>query len=237
MRVVRTTKNNEYTIPDDTEISTWFDEYEQNCSQQILDSLNSTGMFQSFFDNTDDLVVLDLGANIGLFSMYVQDSAKRVISVEPTPKTFNVLNKMVSGHQKIELLQGAVNDQDGEITFSINENPTINSMVNNVGEKITVDAYTFDSIMKKFNLDHIDFVKCDIEGGEVVAFNDQTLGAVADKITTWAVELHQTNANTGASWPGNLEENRQNLAALFQRHGYKTECVIHDQLFAWKDND
>jgi FkbM family methyltransferase len=235
MAHINTTKQNIHDIPDDIDITNWFADFTNNCSAQILEKLNQEGMFQPFFDNVDDLVVLDLGANIGLFSLYVQDSAKRVVSVEPTPKTFGVLNKMTAGNPKIELLQAAVGNSDGEISFYINDNPTINSMVNNVGEKITVNAYTVESIMKKFGLDHIDFVKCDIEGGEMIAFNDATLAPVADKVTTWALEIHQTNADTGAPWPGNLESNRQELARLFERHGYTTASIIHDQLLAWKE--
>ena len=51
----------------------------------------------------------------------------------------------------------------------------------------------------------------------------------------WFIEIHQTNVNE-SPWPGNLESNRQQLAELFQRHGYQTESVIHDQLFAWKQS-
>jgi hypothetical protein len=73
----------------------------------------------------------------------------------------------------------------------------------------------------------------DAAGSAAQALTDATLGSVADRVNFWFVEVHQTDVDKGP-WPGNLESNRQQLAELFQRHGYQTESVIHDQLFAWK---
>jgi FkbM family methyltransferase len=238
MSFVITTKNKKFNLPmEDAIVSDWINDSDNTKANIILDQINNERMLQPFFENAEDYVIIDFGANCGLFSLYVKDCAKRVIAVEPTPKTFNALNHFVAGRTNIETLQAAVSNTDGEISFFINDNPTINSLVNEVGEKITVQSYTFESIMKKFNLDHVDFVKCDIEGGEMLAFTDSTLAPVSDKIRTWAIEIHQTNANIGIPWPGNLESNRQQLAQLFQKHGYKTETIIHDQLLAWKNND
>ena len=235
MTHIITAKQNTHELPmDDGEVAAWFANYEVTQTHHILRQLNEERMFQPLFENAEDYVILDLGANIGLFSLYAKDVAKKIIAVEPTPKTFSMLQKLTAEESNIELLQGAAGQSDGTMTFYVNDNPTINSLVNDVGEKVTVDTYTINSIMSKFNLDYIDFVKCDIEGGEVIALTDETIGAVADKVGFWAVEVHQTNADTGAAWPGNLEDNRQAIAKLFQKHGYSTECVINDQLFAWK---
>jgi hypothetical protein len=83
------------------------------------------------------------------------------------------------------------------------------------------------------NLTTIDFVKCDIEGSEVIALTEATLDPVKDIARFWFVEVHQTDVNNGP-WPGNLEQNRQNLASIFRNAGYETEFVINDQLYAWK---
>jgi FkbM family methyltransferase len=235
MTHILTSKNVEHKLPmDDTDVAAWFDNCNVTQTHHILRQINEERMFQPLLGSAEDYVILDLGANIGLFSLYAKDSAAKVIAVEPTPKTFGMLQKLTAGSPNIELLQGAASGVDGAVTFYVNDNPTINSLVNDVGEKVTVDAFTIDSIMKKFSVDYIDFVKCDIEGGEMVALTGATIGAVADKVGFWAVETHQTNASTGAPWPGNLDSNRQELATIFQRHGYQTDFVGHDQLLAWK---
>jgi FkbM family methyltransferase len=217
----------------DREVSAWF-ETNHHSTNIILEQLNVERMLQPLFENLNDFTMIDLGANIGLFSLYAKGKARRIIAVEPTPDTFNMLKKLTANDPKIELLQGAAGGHDGQVTFFLNKETTINSIVNKVGEEITVDCYTINSIMKKFNLDYVDFIKCDIEGSEVVALTDETIGAVADKVGTWAIEVHQTNGDTGMPWPGNLEYNRQRIAQIFQRHGYTTEPIIHDVLLAWK---
>jgi hypothetical protein len=119
------------------------------------------------------------------------------------------------------------------VEFFINENSTTNSLVNRGGTSITVPASTVKGILDQHQLEWVDFVKCDIEGSESIALADDTLAPVADSIGCWFIEIHQTNIGE-QGWPGNLEQNRQNLAALFRNHGYETEMVIHDQLFAYK---
>ena len=66
-----------------------------------------------------------------------------------------------------------------------------------------------------------------------MAITDETLAPVKDIVKFWFVELHQTNNDT-VSWPGNLESNRQQIKEIFERNGYETDTVIHDQLFAWR---
>ena len=106
-------------------------------------------------------------------------------------------------------------------------------MLNRNGQETKVQCMTLETLFHMQELDHVDFIKCDIEGSEMQALNDATLGPIAHKVDFWFVEVHQTDVDK-SQWPGNLESNRQQLAELFQRHGYQTESVIHDQLFAWK---
>jgi FkbM family methyltransferase len=179
------------------------------------------------------MTVLDLGANCGLFSLYAADSCAKLISVEPTPHTFNVLQEIVKDHKNITPLQLAIGPHNEMISFYINENSTTNSMLNRYGAETQVQCMTLETLLHFQNLDHVDFIKCDIEGSEMQALTDTTLGPVADRVDFWFVEVHQTDVEENA-WPGNLGANRQQLAELFQRHGYQTEMVIHDQLFAWK---
>jgi FkbM family methyltransferase len=166
--------------------------------------------------------------------LYAQDSAKQIICLEPTPVTLGILEKLTAGIDCIKIAPVALSDSDGEITFYINENPTINSVVNQVGAEVRVQARTIETVLKEQALDWVDFVKCDIEGSEMLAITEATLDPVKDKIGSWFIEVHQTHGNTGALWPGNLEDNRQQLLAVLRNAGYSAEPIIHDQIFAWK---
>jgi FkbM family methyltransferase len=230
---IKTSKQQNYVYQSrHPDVTAWFGNPE-NYTDIILRQINEDRMYDPIFADREDMVVIDLGANCGLFSLYAADSCKKLIAVEPTPSTFNVLEEIVKDHTNITPLQLAVGPHNEMVSFFINENSTTNSMLNRNGQETQVQSMTLETLLFKENLDYVDFIKCDIEGSEMQALTDATLGPIADKVKFWFVEVHQTNVEESA-WPGNLESNRQQLAELFQRHGYQTDSVIHDQLFAWK---
>jgi FkbM family methyltransferase len=240
MNYVLANDNTRVEIPNDLAVTEYLKKYNV-ANEVVFRQLNEERMFQPLFDSAEDFTVIDLGANIGLFSLYAQGKAKRVIAVEPTPNTFSILEKITAGNPKIELLKGAASDHDGDTSFFITYEPTINSLMSKEGEEVAVKCYTIKSILDQFNVDYAEFVKCDIEGGEVLAITDETIRAVADRIGFWMIEIHQTDGHhlangghAGVPWPGNLEANRQQIVRVLERHGYTTECIEHDQLLAWK---
>lgn len=232
-RLIKTSQGQEYKYQSEhPDVQAWFNNTE-NYTDIILKQINEDRMYDPIFAGRGDMVVLDLGANCGLFSLYAADSCKKLISVEPTPTTFAVLQEIVKDHDNITPLQLAIGPHNEMISFYINENSTTNSMLDRNGTETKVQCMTLETLLHMQNLDHVDFIKCDIEGSEMQALTDATLGPIADRVDFWFVEVHQTNVSDEA-WPGNLSSNRQQLAELFQRHGYQTDFVIHDQLFAWK---
>lgn len=234
-RTIKTSQHQDFVYQSDNEnVTKWFADPE-NQTDVILKQINEERMYDPIFANRSDMVVLDLGANCGLFSLYAADSCSRLIAVEPTPNTFNMLTEIVKDHSNVTPLQLAIGPHNELISFFINENSTTNSMLNRNGQETKVQCMTLETLFHMQELDHVDFIKCDIEGSEMQALTDATLGPVAHKVNFWFIEIHQTNVNE-SPWPGNLESNRQQLAELFQRHGYQTESVIHDQLFAWKQS-
>jgi len=232
-RTIKTSQQKDFIYQSShPDVTAWFDNPE-NYTDVILKQINEERMYDPIFKDRDNMVVLDLGANCGLFSLYAADSCSRLISVEPTPNTFNVLQEIVKDHTNITPLQLAIGPHNEMISFFINENSTTNSMLNRNGQETKVQCMTLETLLHMQGLDHVDFIKCDIEGSEMQALTDATLSPIVDKVDFWFVEVHQTNVDKEA-WPGNLESNRRQLADLFERHGYKTESVIHDQLYAWK---
>lgn len=232
-RTIKTSQQQEYTYQNThPDVQAWFDNPE-NYTDVILRQINEERMYDPIFAGRTNMTVLDLGANCGLFSLYAADSCARLIAVEPTPNTFNVLQEIVKDHKQIVPLQLAIGPHNEMISFYLNENSTTNSMLNRSGTQTQVQCMTLETLLHMQGLTHVDFIKCDIEGSEMQALTDATLGPIADKVDFWFVEVHQTDIDDNI-WPGNLGTNRQQLAELFQRHGYQTDMVIHDQLFAWK---
>lgn len=118
-------------------------------------------------------VVLDVGANLGTFTRFALNrGARRVIAFEPEPtniacfkRTFK--DELESG--RVALVESAAWDHNGILDFSepSRGNSGIGSAVNGNGTPvIKVQATTIDETVAKLNLDHVDFIKMDIEGSE-----------------------------------------------------------------------
>lgn len=199
----------------------------------VLNMFNNDRFYDQFFNGWEDLTVLDIGANIGLFSLYIQDRAKVVYALEPTPVHFDILCEMTKNYSNIKPLRIALHNKDESVDFFISdENSTMNSTVNQYGKKIPVPGITLPSLLTSLNLDMVDFVKCDIEGSEMMAISDEILDSVRSKIKVWSLEVHATNAYP--THEISLHQNRDKLAHMFANHGYKTYVHRYDCLYAYR---
>lgn len=207
-----------------------------NYADIVLHQINQDRFYDQIFDGEDELTVLDIGGNIGLFTLYAQDRSKVIYPIEPTPNHFQILKDLTKDYSNVHPLNLAVSNENGTIDFYINEeNTTMNSLANKYGTKVEVQARTIKTIIDDLKLDHVDFVKCDIEGSEMVALTDETVGEVKDIVDCWFVEVHATEASTiSAQWAAALEKNRRILAAIFERQGYEVQDYRHDGLYISK---
>jgi hypothetical protein len=103
----------------------------------------------------------------------------------------------------------------------------MNSLVNNYGKEIRVPSITVESLVRQFELQVVDFVKCDIEGSEMVAITRETIEPVKGVVKAWFLEVHRTSAGTH-------EENRNVLKGVFESCGYTVELIGFDTLYAFK---
>jgi FkbM family methyltransferase len=100
----------------------------------------------------NDDSVLDIGANIGGFTIYAAKRAKKVIAIEPVNAKELQANIHLNNLQNVEVIEGALASNPG---------PVLVSWKNKEKE---VPGYTFQEIMEKTG--PIDFLKCDCEGAE-----------------------------------------------------------------------
>ena len=94
--------------------------------------------------------IIDIGANIGLFTLYAKDSASRIIAVEPTESHHYIFDKLTEDCTNVELSKVALSGEDGPITFYICEdNLTMNSLVNKKSKSVEVDGLCLESLLNK----------------------------------------------------------------------------------------
>lgn len=109
----------------------------------------------------DGDLVLDLGANMGNFTNLALSfgSSVRVIAVEPSRRLNGLFSHSVSLNgwsDRVSLVNGFIGDISGKIRDVIERDADYRSAA-------MIDEEEF---IERFSLDRIDFLKCDIEGGE-----------------------------------------------------------------------
>tara|TARA_Y100000389_G_C17457740_1_gene519347 strand:+ start:693 stop:1421 length:729 start_codon:yes stop_codon:yes gene_type:complete len=223
----------------DPEIVTHIED-EKSCAKIIMRQINTERIYDRFLKDKRDLVILDIGANVGLFTLYAKDSASRVVSVEPTPSHQHLFEKITGKYENVELAKVALSNKDEDINFYIcNYNSTCNSLVEREGDVVKVEGLTFNSLLKKNNLEHVDFCKIDIEGSEMIAITEETLKPVYDKIDRMFIEVHATYAGPDMPWEKNLIINREKIEKVLKNVGYKYEIlpsIYNDTIHVFKDS-
>ncbi len=135
--------------------------------------------------------VVDLGANIGLVTLYYarQFPTARFVCVEPLPANVALLrqNTKELGEQ-VRIVQGAVSDSAGTLTFA----PSAWSFSGKLGgggaQTLNVDAYTLAEIVTAAKLEQVDLLKVDVEGAERALFSNSPTWL--ERVNAIIIELH-----------------------------------------------
>jgi FkbM family methyltransferase len=152
----------------------------------------------SFCDLNNLNTVIDIGANVGLFSLYMlQKNCKNVICVEPTKKAFDQLNSVFKDKKNVELHKIAIHNFNGKSKIkSVQDNSTISGFISevhpythhNMNEE-EVDVVKMSDFIKNLNVDNIDLIKMDIEGVEYDVIDDMSDDNIL-KCKKYIIEYH-----------------------------------------------
>ena len=178
-------------------------------------------------------VIIDIGANVGYFSlfMFAKNRGAHIYAYEPIPKNFALLNTYQQENKALsfQIFNIAVSGNEGSISLtydsqdSFTTSASIFSRHENT-DQIDVDCVTLESIMQSNHLDRVDLLKLDCEGAEYdILYN--TSGAVFDQIEHITLEAHSGERKN---------ENVIELAKFLSGEGFK--CNVKRQLvWAWKE--
>lgn len=119
----------------------------------------------NIFDR-NDLTVVDLGCNIGTFSMYIYDKAKVIHAVDFAPNCISLLRqtKEQNKFDKIQLHQTAISGDNRIIHVSSLESTDGGNSI--YGQQDEIPTKTLATFMKEQGLETIDLLKMDVEGAE-----------------------------------------------------------------------
>ena len=128
--------------------------YVSQATQEIFEY----NIYERLFEVEEGDVVVDLGASLGPFTYSIlSKNPKQCFVVEPLSYHIDILNKNV-GQENVKIIQGAISDKKKlEITWD------------DITE--TSPTFTFKEFLDDNNINKIDFLKCDCEGGEYDVFS------------------------------------------------------------------
>ena len=122
---------------------------------------------------------LDVGANIGLLSIYAArlvGETGKVVAFEPFPSVLESLRRSVDANDlpQVSWLDVALSDREGELSFFIAECETASSLSDKPPDhcgydrEIAVRVTSLDTLVAggELELERLDFVKIDVEGEE-----------------------------------------------------------------------
>lgn len=147
-----------------------------------FDSCFGLGGYQSIFTRLQNMVnlagmkdvktAIDIGANVGFFSMLINDRfpEARIFAIEPIPRIFIALRKNFQNNDRVEFFNRAISNFNGlsEMEFD-KQNPAVSRIVdrdiNNKNNQrvIKVNTQTLDSFVEENEIDYIDILKIDVE--------------------------------------------------------------------------
>jgi FkbM family methyltransferase len=140
-------------------------------------------------------VVVDIGSNIGAFTVYAAKKAEkgRVYSYEPHPGNFELLNKNITLNKlrNTKTFRTAISKTKGKTHLSIGDWSTgTHCITNNPKSKtIKVDSIRLKDVFTENKLGSIDFLKMDCEGGEYEIFKS-TSKKYLKRIKKISLEFH-----------------------------------------------
>ncbi len=116
-------------------------------------------------------IVIDAGANLGLFTAYAACYGKKVYAFEPIPKTLELLNMTQKLYgNKINIIKKALSNRTATVKMTdieyFGQNRICRYIFDQKRRNVDVDAITLDSFVENFAIPRIDFIKADIEGEE-----------------------------------------------------------------------
>jgi FkbM family methyltransferase len=146
-----------------------------------------------------DRTILDLGANIGVFSLYASEICvqARIDAYEPFPSTYERLVTNIESNglsRRVKCFNEGVGAVNGVAAMRLDNTVSVCGRVDVLDKKdsnaVEVKISSFEDALERMEVSNVDFVKMDIEGSE----EEILLGCSPNsfkQFTRISVEIHK----------------------------------------------
>ncbi|MBF0525972.1 MAG: FkbM family methyltransferase [Deltaproteobacteria bacterium] len=186
---------------------------------------------------TDNSVILDIGANIGWYSLNLSLGRPKITihAFEPIPGTYAYLTKNLkaNGITRVTPHNFGFSNKNAVETFYFYPAGSGNASAANLTGRddvmeIKCRVQRLDDFVQAENLT-VDFIKCDVEGAELFVFEGGLQTLTTQKPVVFTEMLRKWSAGFGYH-PNQLIE-------LFKKIGYGCYIIRHDRLAPFESMD
>lgn len=186
---------------------------------EMIRQINAANYYQSLLSGSGgDKVFLDLGANLGLVSLWALPACRRVVAIEAEPLTFNFLCRLAKPYApKFECVLEALADKTGPVKLSVDHTDFSCHTITNPKKGnpiVEVPGVTLIDLLAKHSLPRVDLCKIDVEGAEMAAVTEDVLSEA--QVLMYYIEVHKTPTQS-------REQSLQQMLQRLKRTGFQTE--------------
>jgi len=119
--------------------------------------------------HAEDLVIVDIGCNIGTFSLFVQDIAKAIYAIDPVKNCITDFNKTIADNvlTNIHTYQLAIGEKTCRGMLNIIGPDESGASFLDPAGKREVTVMNLNDFCEMKAIDEIDILKIDVEGNEI----------------------------------------------------------------------
>lgn len=158
----------------------------------IIDNeINTGSWYDSLFDQLpEEAVIVDAGANVGLFAAYMATGKRKFYCIEPTLSHVEILVDVTDKLEiPVEIFNGVIFNKDGYVNlFEESSNSTMNRVST---DGTLVKSFTLKTLLQNWKLESVDLLKLDVESAEQqIILEDHTIGEALSKCKMVLIEVH-----------------------------------------------
>lgn len=170
----------------------------------------------------EDSIVFDLGGYKGEWAAQILSRYKSNIFVfEPVTEFFDLISRNFNGNPKIKTYKFGLGANDENIEISLTKDSS--STFNTDGTKETIQLKKMSSFISENNIDKVDLMKINIEGGEYDLLDDLIANSLLEKFENIQVQFHR--------FIPNCIERRNKIREELA----KTHELTYDYEFIWEN--
>lgn len=196
----------------------YFTDWKQDYVPHILEEIWIKNIYSKFMKKRS--VVIDIGANIGLFTQYATYFADKVYSIEPSQRHFDILKKNIEVNEwkQVIPIQCAISNENTKKKFYHTDNATMYSLSNiparDKNDFEEVDVKTLKTIFDEYKIGHVDFLKIDVEGEEFKIISSNEFTELSKRIDALIVEWHEWANISSAQLVNSLRDRGYTVSLL-----------------------